>query len=117
MSLSVDITASSRVHVLLLRVVPVAMSAAAFFLVYRIIPHRHVPWRHALLGGFVAAVLFESAEELFAFYVRASPTYNVAYGAFAPVPPFLLLVFLSWLVILFRAGLPAPASYLRRATL
>jgi len=115
MSLSVDITASSRVHVLLLRVVPVAMSAAAFFLVYRIIPHRHVPWRHALLGGFVAAVLFESAKELFAFYVRASPTYNVVYGAFAAVPLFLIWIYLSWLVILFGAELTASASYWRGA--
>ena len=114
MALSVGIHAfSSQFHVLVLRVVPLTMSALAFFLVYRIIPHRHVPWRHAALGGFVAALLFESAKQLFAFYVQASPTYSVVYGAFAAVPLFLIWIYLSWLVILFGAGLTASASYWR----
>ena len=116
MSLSIGITAiSSQLHGLLLRAVPLAMSALAFFLVYRIIPHRRVPWRHAALGGLVAAFLFEIAKQLFAFYVRESPTYNVVYGAFAAVPLFLIWIYLSWLVILFGAELTASASYWRDA--
>ena len=106
---------SGQAHALLLRVVPVAMSALAFFLVYRIIPHRHVPWKHAALGGFVAAVLFESAKQLFAIYVHVSPTYNVVYGAFAAVPIFLIWIYLSWLVILLGAELTAAAPYWRNA--
>ncbi|MEP7070071.1 MAG: YihY family inner membrane protein [Usitatibacter sp.] len=114
MSLSRDVTVSSAFHVLL-RVVPLAMSSLAFFMVYTIIPHRHVPWRHAALGGFVAAVLFESAKELFAFYVHISPTYNLVYGAFAAVPIFLIWIYISWMVILFGAELTASASYWRDA--
>ena len=53
-----------------LHVVPMAVSALAFFLVYRLVPHRQLPWRHALAGGVVAAVLFEAAKEVFA-HLRA----------------------------------------------
>jgi len=98
-------------HALLLRAVPLSMSALAFFLIYRIIPHRHVPWRHALLGGVVAAFLFESAKQLFSFYVHAAPTYNLVYGAFAAVPLFLIWIYLSWLVILLGAEITAAAAY------
>ena len=115
MSLSGDVTALSPAHVMLLHVVPIAMSGLAFFLMYRIIPHRHVPWKHAALGGLVAAVLFESAKQLFAFYVHTSPTYNVVYGAFAAVPLFLIWIYISWLVVLFGAELTASASYWRNA--
>ena len=95
--------------------VPVLMSSLAFFLLYRIIPHGHVPWRHAALGGLVAAILFEAAKELFAIYVRYAPTYNVVYGAFAAVPLFLIWIYVSWLVILFGAELTASASYWKNA--
>ncbi|HXN15666.1 MAG TPA: YihY family inner membrane protein [Usitatibacter sp.] len=100
-------------HALLLRAVPAAMTAVAFFLIYRIIPHRQVPWRHALLGGAIAAVMFEAAKELFAFYVRLAPTYHMVYGAFAAVPIFLLWVYLSWVVVLFGAELTASFDYWR----
>ena len=112
MTLSDELTGmSGRMHALLLRGVPVATSALAFFLLYRIIPHRPVPWRHAALGGLVAGVLFESAKQAFAFYVQASPTYNMVYGAFAAVPLFLVWIYLSWLVVLFGAELTAAAAY------
>ena len=98
-------------HGFMLRAVPITMSAVAFFLIYRIVPHRAVPHRHALLGAIVAAVLFEAAKQLFTFYVRASPTYSLIYGAFAAVPVFLVWVYLSWLVVLFGAELTASAAY------
>jgi membrane protein len=85
----------------------------AFFLLYRIVPHRTVPWRHALIGGIVAAFLFEAAKQLFAVYVRYAAAYNVVYGTFSAVPVFLIWVYLSWLVILFGAELTASLDYWR----
>ena len=70
-------------------------------------PHRGVPWAHALAGGLLAAVLFETAKEGFALYVAHAPAYSVVYGAFAAVPFFLLWVYLSWLIVLFGAELAA----------
>jgi membrane protein len=102
---------ASAVHAVLLRAIPVAMSTIAFFLIYRIVPHRKVPWRHALLGAFTAAVFFEVAKQVFSFFVRESPTYSLVYGAFAAVPVFLVWLYLSWLVVLFGAELTASAAY------
>src|SRR4030095_15931774 len=76
LSMSADVgTLAFRIHALLVRLVPVAITTVAFFLIYRIIPHREVPWRHALLGAGVAATLFEAAKELFAVYVGHAPTF------------------------------------------
>ncbi|HUL57449.1 MAG TPA: YhjD/YihY/BrkB family envelope integrity protein, partial [Usitatibacter sp.] len=93
--------------ILLLQGLPFAVSAAAFFLIYRLIPHLVVPWRHALAGGVVAAILFEVAKQGFAFYVAHAPMYNMVYGTFAAVPLFLLWIYLSWLIVLFGAELAA----------
>jgi membrane protein len=114
MSLTAEVEgAGAMLHALLLRAVPVAMSTLAFFMIYRIVPHRPVPWRHALLGGFVAAMLFEVGKQLFRMYVHESPAYSRVYGAFAAVPVFLVWLYLSWLVVLFGAELTASAAYWR----
>ena len=102
-------------HSLLLQGIPTAVSTLAFFLIYRLVPHRSVPWKHALAGGFVAAVLFELAKEGFAFYVANMPTFSVVYGAFAAVPFFLLWVYMSWLIVLFGAELAASLGEWREA--
>jgi membrane protein len=102
---------AAHAHGFLLRAIPVAMSAIAFFLVYRIVPHRAVPARHAMMGALVAAILFEAAKELFGFYVQETPTYSLVYGAFAAVPVFLVWLYLSWSVVLFGAELTASAAY------
>ena len=95
----------------LLRIAPFVFTAVAFFLVYKIVPHRHVPWRHAVAGAAVAAVLFEAAKQLFAVYVRHATTYDLVYGAFAAVPIFLVWVELSWMVVLLGAEITACAGY------
>ena len=104
---------SSQVEALVLRIVPVSVSATAFFLVYRIIPNRPVPARHALAGGIVAALVFEAMKSAFAAYIRVVPTYQLVYGAFAAVPIFLVWVYLSWLVVLFGAEFTAALAWWR----
>jgi membrane protein len=108
MSLERGLTQVPRgAHSLLLQLAPASVSAVAFFLLYRIVPHRKVPWRDALIGGAVAALLFEGAKEVFAIYVVHAPGYSVVYGAFAALPFFLLWIYLSWLVVLLGAELTA----------
>ncbi|MGE5615459.1 MAG: YihY family inner membrane protein [Bacillota bacterium] len=91
----------------LVRAIPASISATAFFLLYRIVPHRPVAWRHALAGAIVAAILFEVAKELFALYIRHAAGYSMVYGTFALLPIFMIWVYLSWLVVLFGAELTA----------
>jgi membrane protein len=111
MQLRPDVSGLPVVQTMLLHLVPTAMSTLAFFLVYRIIPHRKVPWGHALFGALVAGILFELAKALFEIYVHATPAFNRVYGAFAAIPVFLIWIYFSWLVVLFGAELTAAASY------
>ena len=85
----------------------VIMLFAFGMLLYKLVPHRRVHWRHAIVGAVTASVLFEGAKALFAIYVRNVPGYNVLYGAFVSLPFFLLWIYVSWLVVLFGAELTA----------
>ena len=98
-------------HALLTRSVSIGVGTMIFFLIYRVVPARPVSWRHALLGGSIAALLFEAMKEGFAAYVRVAPTYDVVYGAFAAVPLVLLWIYLAWLVVLLGAEVTACAEY------
>jgi membrane protein len=89
----------------LLKFMPLLFSVAAFTLLYATVPNTRVPVKHAFVGGFIAAVLFEVAKMLFGLYVRLFPGYQLIYGAFATVPLFLLWIYVSWLIVLFGAEL------------
>lgn len=95
----------------LLRLIPLALTAAALVLAYRTIPSRHVPMRHALAGGMFAALLFECVKHLFVLYVGKMPTYSLVYGAFASVPIFLAWLFCCWTVVLIGAEVTATFSH------
>jgi membrane protein len=99
----------------LLSLTPIAVSALAFFLLYLTVPNRYVPRKHALVGGVVAALLFELMKRGFAHYIALFPSYKLVYGAFASFPIFLLWLYLSWLVIVLGAEIAAALSYWRGA--
>ncbi len=89
----------------LLSILPMALSAAAFTLLYAAVPNCRVPLKNAFYGGLVVAILFESAKRGFAFFVTQFPSYELVYGAFAAVPLFLVWIFISWIIILLGAEL------------
>lgn len=95
------------VSVSVLRLVPYVFTCVAFTLVYKLLPNRHVPVRHALAGGLIAALAFELAKLGFAWYIANFPTYTMIYGAFAVIPIFLLWVYISWVVVVVGATITA----------
>lgn len=94
-------------RVLLLDALPIVFEVAAFVLLYMVGPNTVVRFRHALVGGVFATVLFEVAKAAFALYVTRFAAYRVIYGAVAALPVFLLWIYLSWIVILLGAVLTA----------
>ncbi len=66
---------------------------------YVAVPNCRVPFKHCLIGGFVAALAFHFARSMFTDLVVGS-SYTFIYGAFAAVPLFLLWIYLSWNIVL-----------------
>lgn len=71
------------------------------FLLYRLLPNTKVRTRPALIGSFVAAVLWETGKWLFKLYVQKAVPYSAIYGSLGLVPLFLFWVYVTWLVVLF----------------
>lgn len=97
----------------MLKTLPVLFTTLAFVVLFRLMPNRYVPVTHALIGGVVAAVLFETMNRVFGLYISHFPTYKLVYGAFASVPIFLMWVYFSWLTILLGAVVAASLSHWR----
>ena len=96
-----------------LKILPVLFTTLAFAILFELVPNRHVPRSHALIGAVAAAIVFESMNRVFGYYISHFPTYKLVYGAFASVPVFLMWIYLSWLTTLLGAVIAASLSHWR----
>ncbi len=87
-----------------LNLIPLTLTVLAFAFIYRIVPNRAVHWKDALVGGVLAAVLFEISKRAFAAYITHFPSYTALYGALAAFPIFLLWIYVSWIIVLLGAS-------------
>lgn len=99
--------AGSEVSVFFATLAPVSLLGCFFGFLYFAIPNHKVRLRHALSGGFVAAIAFVLMQQSFGFFIARFPTYTLIYGTFAALPIFLVWLYLSWLVVLLGALLAA----------
>ncbi|MCA9831609.1 MAG: YihY/virulence factor BrkB family protein [Dehalococcoidia bacterium] len=83
--------------------VPIAVSVLVFVLLYTIVPARRVGRRNALIGGLVAAVLFEALKVGFAQYVTRLGNYDATYGTLGFVIVLLLFFNFSAQIMLLGA--------------
>lgn len=89
------------------RLLPLVLQWLAFTLLYIAVPHTRVRFRHAAIGGLVAAILFEGLKVGFAIYIDNADNFRVIYGALAAIPIFLMWLYASWSVILMGAEVTA----------
>jgi membrane protein len=83
-----------RLHWVLRNIVPVAVTFAFFFLIYRFVPRRVASPRHAAAGALLATCLWETAKAAFAWYVRNIARYAGIYGTLEGI-----IVLALWLEI------------------
>ncbi|MDJ0893745.1 MAG: virulence factor BrkB family protein [Alphaproteobacteria bacterium] len=91
----------------LVRVLPWVLETALFSLMYLVVPNKRVNWRHALIGGAIAALCFEILKRGFALYIANFPAQQTIYGALSTIPLFLVWMYLSWAVVLVGAEIAA----------
>ncbi|MEO6565973.1 MAG: YihY/virulence factor BrkB family protein, partial [Casimicrobiaceae bacterium] len=79
--------------------------------IYLVMPVGRVSWRHALLGGVTAGVLWEISRHILVWYYGALSQISTVYGTFAAAVTILLSVEIAALFLLF--GAQVIASYER----
>ncbi len=87
----------------LLKLLPYLTLWGAFTFFYVFIPNTHVKLKSALVGSFVAAVLWQTVGWGFAHFVSTSTRYYAIYSSFAILLLFLLWLHVGWVIILMGA--------------
>lgn len=97
----------ARARTFFLAIVPFLFVVLAFILLYMAVPNKPIRFKHALIGGVTAAILFEITKRGFTWYVSNFHSYEIIYGALSTIPIFLIWVYVSWLVVLVGAEVTA----------
>ncbi len=97
------------------RLMPFACLCIAFTFLYTFVPNTAVRFGSALMGGAVAALLWQLAGTGFATFVASSARYAAIYSSFAILVFFFIWLYASWLIILIGAEVAYfhqyPSSY------
>ena len=91
--------------------ISILVNTSLLWLLYRVVPARYVPAKHALAGALWSAIVLETAKRIFSFYFGHFGSYELIYGAFAAVPLFLLWINVLWAILLSGAILTNALSY------
>lgn len=92
---------------------PVAIEFFTLLLVYRVVPHRTIQWRHAFAGAVLAVLMIEAVKGSISLYFGSFSNYQTLYGALAFVPIFLVWIYMGWVSILFGASLASSLAAFR----
>lgn len=97
--------------------VPLAIWTGAFAFLYLFIPNTRVRPGSALVGGLVAAILWNLLGLLFGGLIAGSTSYTAVYSAFASLVLFLVWLQIAWMIVLVGAGISYAWQHSDRLTL
>lgn len=93
----------SQYQFVLLGILNLITNSLLIGILYISLPTRYVTWQEGLLGGVIAACLFDLGKKLFILYISFMTNYEYIYGTLAIIPIFLVWLYFSWSIILFGA--------------
>ncbi len=97
--------------VILLYAVGLLGQIGALTLIYQLLPAGQLPWRHALIGGIAAALLWEGVRYGLVWYFANLSAVNLVYGSLASMV--ILLMTLDMIGIIILLGAQVIAEYER----
>ena len=89
----------------LIKAMPYILAGLIFTGFYMFMPNAKVKFRHAVIPGFLAGMLFQLLQNLYFHGQLTLSSYNAIYGGFAALPLFLFWCNISWSIILFGCEL------------
>ena len=98
---------------LALRLAPILIEFVCITLMFRVVPHHTVKWRHAIPGAILAAVIPELVKWGIGAYLGSFQSYQKLYGTVAFVPILLLWIYLCWVAVLLGASLSSSMAAFR----
>ncbi len=96
-----------------LSLAPVLIEFFGIAIIYCVVPHRSVRFRHAVAGALLATALLELAKWGLGLYLGSFQSYQRIYGTLAAVPILLLWIYLGWVAVLMGASLASSVSAFR----
>ena len=94
-------------------VLPIALSALVFAIVYRNLPNVSVEWRDATFGALIAIVLFEIGKHIFFWFTSVVSQGGVVYGPVASFIVLLMWAYIAGLIFLYGTAITKVSSEIR----
>ncbi|MCS6776776.1 MAG: YihY/virulence factor BrkB family protein [Chloroherpetonaceae bacterium] len=95
--------------------VPVILTTMLFVQIYRYLPARTIPWKAAILGASVAALLWQASKVLFSFSLIYVNSYDRLYGSLGSVVILVVWIYYSMAILLLGAEVAADYEFVRRS--
>jgi membrane protein len=86
------------------RALPFALLVLSFAFIYVFVPNARVHLGSAMIGGLVAAILWQSVGWVFAHFMVSSTQYTAVYSSLAILILFMIWVYIAWLILLVGAS-------------
>jgi len=83
-----------------LKIMPYLLIVLAFTMMYAFIPHVHVKFQSAVIGGAMGGILWQTAQWGYIHWQIGAAKYNAIYGSFAQLPVLLIWIYISWIIVL-----------------
>lgn len=83
--------------------IPLLINTLCFAALYLTTPNCRVRVSASLVGGVIAAVLFDLSKKAFALYLTIFPNYEIIYGTLATIPVFLIWLYIVWTIVIIGA--------------
>ena len=71
-----------------------------FFLIYKIVPNKKIPWKPALQAACFSSLLWEVAKQLFGWYVTHLGKFSMVYGSLSTMAVLFLWIYYSSAILI-----------------